>query len=160
MGAPFRDLLLDPGYWRPKLDASPLRLVLTPRPDFSRSGIEVTGFRLKAHDGRTVHGLLGRAGFCRKVESTHVRAVEDVEPDQLPGELDWLALEHCECDLVFAYPGERRLEERVLDLLRVSKAATTIPELLGARLELVPRGVPHPAHELVLAAQLRERGLV
>jgi len=120
-----RHLLLDPDYWRPRLEKlarEPRQLAIFPRPDLSRTGIEVIELRLRAHDGARLAALLARSAFASKGLRVCLRAC-----GQLVGSaLDWDAVEQGMSDLILCYPPERRLEDRVLDLLRVVGAACAL----------------------------------
>jgi len=120
-----RQLLLDPEYWRPRLDKmgrEPRQLALFPRPDLSRPGIEVVELRLRAHDGARLTALLAHSAFASSGLQVHLRACGELEGTSL----DWSAVEAGGTDLVFCYPPERRLEDRVLDVVRIVGAACTV----------------------------------
>ena len=59
-----RHLLLDPVYWIPRLkhlSEEPSRLILVPREDLNRPGIEVVEIRVRAHDGTPMRALMARS---------------------------------------------------------------------------------------------------
>ncbi len=121
-------LLLDPSYWRPRierLEQRPRQLVIFPRPDLERPGIEVLELRLRAHDGERLTALLARSAFAQSGESVRLRPCQEISSCQL----DWRAVESGHTDLIFRYPGQvggRKLEDRVLDVLRIVHAACSI----------------------------------
>ena len=157
-GAPFRELLLDPAYWRPRLERLgqvPRSLLVTPRPDLSRPGVEVVELRVTAHDGARLIGILGRPSFCAQGDVVHVRVADAASCS----ELDWHAIEDGESDLVFASPPERSLADRVLDVLRVAQSAATLESTSWKEVHLLPRHNA-PKDEQVLANLLRSKGWI
>ncbi|MCZ6598164.1 MAG: hypothetical protein O7B99_11030 [Planctomycetota bacterium] len=153
-GVRFRDLLLDPGYWRPRLEklgTVPWRLLVFPRPDLSRPGVEVIELSMRAHDGVDLRCILARPAFSSAGDVVHLRVVEEfafAEPD-------WNLIEEGRTDLVVTFPPQRRLEDRVLDVLRVTQAAASAETLDWERVDLST----HPGcDELVLADLLRAKG--
>ncbi len=124
-------LLLDPGYWRPRIERlaqRPRQLVIFPRPDLERPGIEVLELRLRAHDGERLTALLARSAFAQSGESVRLRSCLELSSCQL----SWRAVEAGHTDLIFRYPGapgSRRLEDRVLDVLRVIHAVCSIESI-------------------------------
>ncbi|MEM7305145.1 MAG: hypothetical protein AAF682_00675 [Planctomycetota bacterium] len=110
---------------------------------------------MKAHDGARLICILGRPAFCATGDSVHVRVT-----DELAGtELDWHAIEEGRSDLVFSFPPERRLEDRVLDVLRVAQAVGSVESTNWEEVDLLPRRDCHK-DELVLANLLRSKGWV
>lgn len=102
-GVRFRDLLLDPGYWRPRLEklgTVPWRLLVFPRPDLSRPGVEVIELSMRAHDGVDLRCILARPAFSSAGDVVHLRVVEEfafAEPD-------WNLIEEGRTDLVVTFP--------------------------------------------------------
>jgi len=140
-----RHLLLDPDFWRPRLErlaSVPRHLALFPRPDLERPGVEVLELRLKAHDGARLKAVLARSAFAANGGRVHLRLAQgcghngssssaahsSAADSPMEDALDWGAVERGETDLVFRYPGPepRRLEDRVLDALRIVDAACSI----------------------------------
>lgn len=155
--APLRQLLLDPGYWMPRLGrlaSTPRQLVLFPRPDLARPGTEVVEMRMRAFDGERLHAFLARPCFSVVGECVRLRPARDsaVEP------IDWAAVDRGASDLVFSCPAERRLEDRVLDVLRIAQAACELESIDSARLQF--GGIPGKmmADELRIAALIRSKG--
>ena len=171
-----RHHLLDPNFWRPRLRAlerAPRKLVMAPRPDLSRPGIEVLGLRVRGHDGRALSALLGRSAFARRGDFVRVRPAWPGHPEVL----DWASLQDGGTDVVLlpfadeqrsasigedgGQPGRavgRRLEDRVLDVIRLAEVACSI--------ESVPCGAVRfgwgRSHEcedaFTLAALIRDQG--
>jgi len=116
---------MSPEFWRPRLerlDSEPRQLAIFPRPDLTRPGVEVIELRLRAHDGARLTAFLARSAFADTGLEVHLRAC--AEPEETS--LDFATVERGGSDLVFRYPGERRLEDRVLDVLRVLGAACSL----------------------------------
>ncbi len=143
-------LLLERGYWANRLRElrlSRVSLVIIPRPELSSNGIEVDEFRVRAHDGVRLWGLRARSRF-----GTSAARVRVVGPSDLP-EIDRRAIERGEVEFVFQEPAGRRLEDRVLDVLRVCQVAVEVGTP-ASRVELVaPEGCPAP-DEFLIATQL------
>jgi len=138
-------LLLDPGYWRPRIERlaeRPRQLVIFPRPDLERPGIEVLELRLRAHDGERLSALLARSSFALNGESVRLRPCQELSS----GQLAWREVESGQTDLIFRYPGDpgtRRLEDRVLDVLRVIQAACSIESVDCGKIDF-PDSSEHP----------------
>jgi hypothetical protein len=146
---------MDPGYWRPKLERledTPRHLVVLPRPDLARPGVEVCELRLRAHDGERLRALLGRPAYCLEGESLRLRPCECLES----AALDWEAVAAGASDLVFQYPAGRRLEDRVMDVVRVCQAACTVEGGDGVQVEF--RECQPRADELQIARLLQQMG--
>lgn len=142
-------LLLERGYWANRLRElrlSRVSLVIIPRPELSSNGIEVDEFRVRAHDGVRLWGLRARSRF-----GTISARVRVVGPSDLP-QIDRQAIQRGEAEFVFQEPAGRRLEDRVLDVLRVCQVAVEVGTT--ARVELVATaGCPAP-DEFLIATQL------
>lgn len=152
---PRLQLLLDPQYWRTRLeqlDATPRHLVVTPRPDFGRPGMEVAEFRLRAHDGERLHALICRPCFGCQGDALVVQPCEGISPEAV----DWGAVEDGTVEVLFEYPPERRLEDRVLDVIRVFQAACSIEPGEGGPVSFGADG--EARDELLIVSRLHERG--
>jgi hypothetical protein len=117
--------------------------------------VEVVELRVNAHDGARLVGILGRPSFCAQGDVVHVRVAEALSCT----ELDWHAIEEGESDLVFAFPPERSLEDRVLDVLRVAQSAAALESTSWKEVHLIPRR-DTPKDEQVLADLLRSKGWI
>lgn len=134
-----RHLLLDPEYWRvrlERLEREPRQLAIFPRTDLSRPGIEVIELRLRALDGARLTALLARSAFADTGLEVRLRAC----PEASELALDFEAVEAGGTDLVFQYPPGRRLEERVLDLLRIVAAACSLESIDCDKVAFRPSG--------------------
>ena len=153
-----RERLVDPDFWRSRLEALrrvPRHLTQIPRADLSRPGIDVVELRLKAHDRTPLSGLAARSTFHRRGCPIHLRICEALTNCAI----DYFAVESGWCDVVFPFPEEHRLEDRVVDVLRLADAAGSLQDLPAQRVELYSGHRP-PPQEFVIADLLRERGLV
>lgn len=119
---PVHPLLLEPTYWRSRLQELGEQrpsLLLTPRPDLCVGGRDVVEFRLRAHDGQAIWGLLARPTLRAGPWPARVRSVG---PAALV-EVDRAWVEAGGADVVFQELAGRRLEDRVLDVVHVSRMA-------------------------------------
>ena len=131
--------------------AVPRRLLVFPRPDLAPAGVEVLELQLRAHDGERLRAVLGRSAFAGPGIGGQLRHLSPEEPE----ELDWDAIGDGHVDLLYQPPARRRLEDRVLDVLRLCGGASTLGvdlERLHFREELSPR-----ADALRIAACLIDR---
>lgn len=153
---PLRQLLLDPDYWRPRLDrlqTSPATVLRVERPDLARPGIEVIELRLPAHDGTTLRALLAHSSVHRSGAAVHLRTCRDFDTCAL----DFDAVSRGASDVVFPAPPGRRLEDRVLDLLRLSRAISRVESIPEDSVELYC-GCQSPPDEFRVADLLRSQG--
>lgn len=115
-------LLLERSYWRNRLQELELArqsVLLIPRPELSSPLMEVDEFRIRAHDGVRLFGLRAQ---CRFPGARRVARIRIVGPSDLP-EIDRSAIENGESEFVFQEPAGRKLEDRVLDVLRICRLA-------------------------------------
>jgi hypothetical protein len=115
-------LLLERQYWRnrlQKLNLDQPSVLLIPRPELSNPAVEVDEFRLRTHDGIRLYGLRAQSRLPIAHQQVMVRLVGPCEsPD-----LDREAMSDGATEFVFQEPAGRRLEDRVMDLLRVCQIA-------------------------------------
>lgn len=150
--------LLDPCFWRPRFERlakEPRQLAIFPRPDLCRAGIEVMELRLRAHDGARLSALVARSAFAQQGEEVHLRACPDLDPTSI----DWPSVEQGATDLLFIYPQQRRLEDRVLDVLRVVGAVCSLESIDCSRVKFIPSG-SCVQDEFAIADFLRGQGWV
>ncbi|MFT5688641.1 MAG: cephalosporin-C deacetylase-like acetyl esterase, partial [Planctomycetota bacterium] len=113
METAFREFLLDPDYWKPRLkdlSKAPRELAMFPRPDLARSTLDVTELGMLAHDGSRLRGLLVRPARRVRGEDIDLVASEFLGADAVP----WKRAEGGVCVLVYELGKGRRLEDRVL----------------------------------------------
>lgn len=143
-------LLLERGYWRNRLQMLDLvkpSVVLIPRPELSSTLLEVAEFRLRAHDGVRLFGLRARRRDAPTGEPARVRVVG---PCDLPA-IDLDDALRIGTEFVLQVPAGRRLEDRVLDVLRVCQVAAE-DHLDAARVQLV--AADQEPDEFLIASQL------
>ena len=119
---PLHPLLLEPVYWRnrlQKLNLARPSVLLIPRPELSTQSVEVDEFRFRTHDGIRLYGL--RAQSRLPIAHQHVM-VRLVGPCESP-DIDSEALSDGTTEFVFQEPAGRRLEDRVMDVLRICQIA-------------------------------------
>lgn len=148
--------LLEPGYWRERvarLGTVNRGLLLLPRPDLSTRGADVIEWRLKAHDGIRLWGLRAQSPFHPEPTGARIR---EVCCGELP-EVDHAAVGKGEVEFVFQVPAGRRLEDRVLDVLRVFQVVMN-SGLDPDRVQLA-NGHDEPPDEFMIARELLEAGL-
>lgn len=115
-------LLLERKYWRKRLEQLNLAqasVLLIPRPELSTQSVEVDEFRLRTHDGIRLYGLRAQSRLPIAHQEVMVRLIG---PCDSP-ELDREALTDGTTEFVFQEPAGRRLEDRVMDVLRVCQIA-------------------------------------
>ena len=115
-------LLLERSYWRNRLQELNLArqsVLLIPRPELSSPFVEVDEFRIRAHDGVRLFGLRAQS---RIPGPTRIARIRIVGPSDLP-EIDRDTIVNGECEFVFQEPAGRKLEDRVLDVLRICRLA-------------------------------------
>jgi len=178
METAFREFLLDPTFWRPRLEKLaqiPRELALFPRPDLDREGLEVVELRLRAHDGTRLRGLWVRPAFPARGSltaratglggssgdgGTNGSPVDLVTADFLcADEVDWArALDEGISILVCERSPSRHLEDRVLDLLRFAGAACELEDVDCTRVHF--KTCPGRDHDdaLRIAESIRDRG--
>ncbi len=146
-------LLLERGYWRNRLQVLNLArpsVLLVPRPELSTAAIEVDEFRIRAHDGIRLFGLRAQ---CRQRSTPSVVKVRVVGPCELP-HVDATALDGGTAEFVLQLPAGRRLEDRVLDVLRVCQLASSDAADGARRVRLVANDREQEPDEFLIASQL------
>ena len=115
-------LLLEGEYWRSRLarmDSVRPGLLILPRPDLCIPGMEVVEWRLRAHDALRLWGLRCQSTFHTVPKGARIRLVKS---SQRP-EPEFAAIADGEVDFVYQVPAGRKLEDRVLDCLRIYRVA-------------------------------------
>lgn len=150
-------LLLDPCFWSARLSKLGLEnrgLVLLPRGDLSGPLADVVEWRLRAHDGLRLWGLRASSHFHPEPKGASIR---EVATGELP-EIDVASVAEGRVDFVFQVPAGRRLEDRVLDLLRVYQMALR-DGLRPDSIVMVPDSDGHAPDEFLIARALIQKGL-
>lgn len=144
-------LLLQRSYWSDRLQALQAArpsVLLIPRPELSSRALEVDEFRIRAHDGIRLHGLRAQSRIGRSSKPATIRLVG---PSDLP-EIHSNEIGAGETQFVLQEPAGRRLEDRVLDVLRVCQVAAQNEHVRADQVRLVsPRIEPD---EFLIASQL------
>lgn len=115
-------LLLDPSYWRDKLQSishGSIGVVWTPRPDLSGRGKETMEFRVRSHDGERLWGLFARPSWQSEPWPAIVRSVGPADRPTL----DARRIQTGTAEFVFQEPAGRRLADRVIDVMQVCRLA-------------------------------------
>ena len=144
--------LLEARYWLDRvsrMETVSRSYLLVPRPDLSSPLVDVVDWRLRAHDGAKITGLRGQSPFHPAPRGAQVRQVGPDEP--LAPDLE--AIAGGLADFVYRREPGRRLEDRVLDALRVWQAARN----LGV--EPADIRFAHPGDEFMIAQELLDQGL-
>jgi len=152
-------LLLEPTYWRTRLQEQDLvrrGTLITPRPDLSSATVEVREVKFKAHDGVRLWGLTARCPMMQEAKEARIRVVGPAHPAEI--EAHWVQ-GGC-CEFVVQEPAGRRLEDRVLDVLRVCELAASLEGIDRARIRLDTASGAEPPDELLIAAELRAGGIL
>ncbi|MAE28529.1 MAG: hypothetical protein QF599_10680 [Planctomycetota bacterium] len=128
-------------------------LLLIPRPDLSETGVDVLEFRIKGHDEVPLYGLAGRSTFHRTGYAARVRLSGPAAELCVDQEL----IATGTADVVLQSPAGRRLEDRVLDLLRIREVARDMDGV--ADIQIRQSASPVPEDDLLIARQLISAGL-
>lgn len=144
-------LLLQRSYWSDRLQALQSgrpSLLLIPRPELSSKALEVDEFRIRAHDGIRLFGLRAQSRIGRSSAPATIRLVGPCEvPEVRSSEIG-----AGETEFILQEPAGRRLEDRVLDVLRVCQVAAQCEHVRADQVRLVsPRNEPD---EFLIASQL------
>ncbi len=144
-------LLLERSYWRNRLQELNLArqsVLFSPRPELSSAAIVVDEFRIRAYDGLRLFGLRAQSRFGG-VRAARVRVVG---PSDLP-HIDREAIENGWTEFVLQEPAGRKLEDRVLDVLRVCQLAMSGEKVDPKRITLAADAGREP-DEFLIASQL------
>jgi len=151
-------LLMDRHYWRNRLQEQRLTrhgLMIVPRPDLSGAGCDVQEIRFRAHDGLRLWGLLARCPLFQQARPVRLRMIG---PCDAPA-IDRTCIEAGSVDLLLQVPAGRRLEDRVLDVLRMFEVIESLEGVDAARISLADRADGDRPDEFLIANQLRDGGL-
>lgn len=144
-------LLLERGYWRNRLQVLRLArpsMLLIPRPELSTGGIEVDEFRIRTHDGIRLFGLRARSRIGELRGAARIRVVGPCEAPEVDPE----SIEPGSIEFVLQFPAGRRLEDRVLDLLRLCQVAAEKEDLQADQVSFATQLLEKD--EFLIASQL------
>lgn len=150
-------LLFEPRYWRSRLKEGTsvrLNLLLVPRPDLSGPSCEVQELRLRAHDGVRLWGLIGRCPLLLAEQPARIRCVSSCDHAQV----DAACVEEGTVDLVLQGLPARRLEDRVMDVLRIWHAASQMDGIDPQRIRLEMPSRDDAPDEFLIVEELRAGG--
>ena len=120
------------------------------RPDLSGRGREVVEFHMETPDGASLWGVFARPSWAPGPRPARIRSVG---PTELPS-LDPEAVENGLAELVYQGPAGRRLEDRVLDALRVCSIATRAEGVDSNHILFQTPTDCRPADEVLIAERL------
>ena len=124
-----------------------------PRPDLSSPLVDVIDWRLRAHDGARITGLRGQSPFHPCPKGAWIRQAAPGEDMEVSIE----AISEGCVDFVYRATPGRRLEDRVLDVLRVWQAALN-GGVDQETVRFVPSAPQDAPDEFMIAERLLERG--
>jgi len=130
-------------------------LLIVPRPDLSCSGCEVQELRFRAHDGTRLSGLMGWCPIFQCEQPAQLRLATAQEPPVIDVE----KVQKGYTEFILQEPAGRRLEDRVLDVLRFYDLASSFESIDSARVQLVVNDEAQPPDEILIAEELRAGGL-
>ena len=128
--------------------------LLVPRPDLSSALVDVVDWRLRAHDGAKIEGLRSCSPFHPIPHGASIRQVTQDAP--LTPCIDTVTAGHA--DFAYIRQPDRRLEDRVLDALRVWQAAMNLG-LASEEVHFTHPGRPSAPDEFMIAQELLAKGL-
>ena len=96
---------------------------------------------------------MARSSFHRTGHAVQIRLCGELETCAI----DWKAVERGACDVVFPHPPDRRLADRVLDVLRLAAAISSVESVNGDAVRFWS-GCQAPPDEFVIADLVRDRG--
>lgn len=130
-------------------------LLILPRPDLSSPLMDVVEWRMRAHDGARLWGLRGGCPFHPKPSGAWIREVSSCD---LP-EICVDSIADGRLEFVWQVPAGRKLEDRVLDVLKVWQVAVAYSGLEPEQVELVTAVAGHESDEFMIASKLIAQGI-
>lgn len=131
-------------------------LLILPRPDLSSPLVDVVEWRLRAHDGVRLWGLRGCSPFHPEPRGAWIRETTTCDLPEIC--IDAVA-DGC-LDFVWQIPAGRRLEDRVLDVLRVWQVAVYYSGLAPSEVQLVSPIPGQEPDEFMIASRLLAQGIL
>ncbi|MEM7516865.1 MAG: hypothetical protein AAF368_08075, partial [Planctomycetota bacterium] len=111
--------------------------------------------RMRAHDGLRIWGMLGRCRLAGETMPVRIRLV----PPGHPLEIDREAIKDGSVEFVLQQPPGRRLEDRVLDVMRAFRTAAGLAGVDEEAVRLVHQGEKPVPDEFLIAKELLAEGL-
>lgn len=127
-----------------------------PRPDLSSAFCEVEELRFKAHDGVRLWALIAHSTLGFPGHRARIRTLRASDPPSI----DIKAVQGGTSELLLQCPAGRRLEDRVLDVLRCCELAVELESIPAEGVDLDASGSIAQADELLIAQGLRTWGLL
>ena len=150
---PVHPLLLEPSYWRNRLQElgeSGPSILTKPRPELCAGGRDVVEFQIRTHDGSSLRGLLVRPTLRAGPWPARVRSVAPSAP--MTVDRPWV--EGGGVELIFEETLGRKLEDRVLDVVHVSRLALHTEGVSGDGVSYPPPEEGAGLDEFRIAEQL------
>jgi hypothetical protein len=151
-------LLLEAAYWRRRLaqmDSVQRALLILPRADLSNPLSEVVEWRLRAHDGLRLWGLRAQSPFFPEPKGACIRQVSSCDLPTIDDE----AVGDGHVDFILQTPVGRKLEDRVLDLLRTYQMAVHYSGIDADKVRFAPTSAGDTPDEVMIATQLVAQGI-
>lgn len=151
------DAFVDPTYWDVKLrslDATPRKLLVFPRQELALPGGEASEIWLRAHDDTRLRALFARSAITLPRSEVAIRIVDDLHGHRF----DWDQIADGRPEVLIEHQQGRRLEDRVLDLLRVMRAARDLAGIEGPRMGLRTEEVDRARDEVLIVERLLGEG--
>ncbi len=144
---------MEPSYWRNRLqelDLTRHSTLFMPRHDLSGSGKNVVEFQTRSYDGTRLWGLFARPVWT---PGPHAARIRTVGPSERP-EVDPSVVCSGTAEFVFQEPAGRRLEDRVLDALRICKVAVVAEDVDPTQVSFACPTDEKEPDEFLIAQQL------
>ncbi len=152
-------LLLEPDYWRVRLQAQQATrpfLLITPRPDLSSAGCEIQEIRFRASDGHRLWGMMGRCPILNGLQPASISLRKSSQPLKIDKEL----VQAGTIQFLVQLHAGRRLEDRVMDALRVAEVAAAMQYVDRSQVQFALAGSAYAPDEIRIAEGLRSGGFV
>ena len=130
------------------------QLLILPRQELALPGGEASEIWLRAHDRVRLRALFARSVVLFPRPELHLELVSDLDRPRL----DWDAIADGQPQLAVERIAGRRLEDRVLDLLRVIQAARELAELTEGPLSLQTGPADDRRDEIMIVNRLLADG--
>lgn len=151
-------LLFEPRYWRERFaqqQATARCLLRVPRPDLSSTFCEVEELRFRAHDGVRLWGLIAHCTLGFPGQRARIRTLKACNPPSIDVEV----VRAGTSEILLQVPPGRRLEDRVLDVLRCCDLAVELESLPAEGVDLDAEA-SEQADEVLIAQRLRSCGIL
>ncbi|MEO0649089.1 MAG: hypothetical protein AAFZ65_00245 [Planctomycetota bacterium] len=147
----------DSGFWDTRLSSlstTPRQLLVFPRQELALPGGEASEIWLRAHDRTRLRALFARSAVAAPRSEVLVSLVDDLHGRRL----DWDQIADGRPQCVLERQPGRRLEDRVLDLIRLIRAARDLARIEDQRLGLRASEVDRGRDEVMIVERLLAEG--